>query len=123
MTLVETTPDETEAEFRAAIDAALQAISPERPRWWHPYKVRGAYEYRGIRFRHFHCIASSVEGWLWIIATKRGGDRRVILPSDKHATVFGPVKMYGKGEQVVIDEREVVPVGRRYNPRGIRRSW
>ena len=64
MTLVETFSGETNAEFRAAVDAVLQAISPDRPNWWHPYDVRRTYECRGVRFREFSCIAGSVEAWL-----------------------------------------------------------
>jgi len=109
MTLVETNAGETDADFRTVVDALLQAIAPQRPRWWHPYDVRGTYECRGIQFRHFYCIAGSVEGWLWSLANK-GGSRRVILLSDESATVFGPVKMYGRGEEVIIKAGEVKAV-------------
>src|SRR4051812_11602895 len=109
MTLVETNANETDADFRAAIDALLQAIAPDRPRWWHPYEVRGTCECRGIRFRHFFCIAGSVECWLWSIANK-GGSRRVILLPDESTTVFGPLKMYGRGEEVTITADEVQAV-------------
>ena len=109
MTLVETNVEETEADFRTAVDTLLQGIAPDRPRWWHPYEVRGTYECRGIRFRHFYCIAGSVECWLWSIANK-GGSRRVILLSDESATAFGPVKMYGRGEDVIIRPDEVQAV-------------
>jgi hypothetical protein len=109
MTLVETDADETDADFCAAVDALLQSIAPERPRWWHPYEVRHRYKCRGIRFRHLYCIAGSVEGWLWSIANN-GGSRRVILLSDESATVFGPPKMYGRGEEVAIKADEVQAV-------------
>jgi hypothetical protein len=57
MTLVEMFPGESEADVRKACDAILQALCPERPRWWDPYELRGHYVCRGIRFqgrpRHF----------------------------------------------------------------------
>jgi hypothetical protein len=109
MTLVETTADETDADFRLAVDALLQEVAPDRPRWWHPYEVRSTYECRGVRFRHFYCIAGSVEAWLWTIARK-GGPRRVILLTDESATVIGPVKIYGRGEEVIIQPDEVQAV-------------
>jgi hypothetical protein len=109
MTLVETNADETDADFRVAVDALLQEVAPDRPRWWHPYEVRGTYECRSVRFRHFYCIAGSVEGWMWSIANKNG-PRRVILLTDESVTVFGPVKMYGRGEEVVIKPAEVQAV-------------
>ena len=110
MTLVETNADETETDFRAAVGALLQAIAPDRRRWWLPYEVRGTYECRGIRFRHFYCIAGSVEAWIWS-AANMSGSRRVILLSDESATVVGPVKMCGRGEEIVItpDQVQAVP--------------
>jgi hypothetical protein len=106
VTLVESHPAETDADFRAAMDAALQAITPTRPNWWHPYEVRGTYECRGIRFRHFYCIAGSVELWTLTIA-RENGSRRVILLPDGSTEIFGPIKMYGHGEEVVIASGEV----------------
>ena len=109
MTLVETTIGESDGDFCLAADAALQALVPERSNWWHPYEVRGTYECRQIRFRHFYCIAGSVELWMWTIAMKHRG-RRVILLSDQSATVFEPLKIYGHGEEVVIARDEVIAV-------------
>jgi len=43
MTLVETFADETDIEFRRAVDALLQEIAPDRLNWWHPYEIRGTY--------------------------------------------------------------------------------
>jgi hypothetical protein len=110
MTLVETHSDETDADFRRAVDALLQSLVPERPGWWHPYDVRGTYECRGIRFREFYCIAGSVEAHLWSIAAK-GGPRRLIVFPDESVRVFGPVKIWGRGEEVVIAAEEVRAVG------------
>jgi hypothetical protein len=62
-----------------------------------------------MRFRHFYCIAGSAEAWLSSIARK-GGSRRVILVPDESTTVFGPLKMYGCGEEVVITADEVQAV-------------
>ena len=110
MTLVETSATEADADFRMAVDAVLQEVAPERPRWWYPYEVRGIYECRGIRFRQFYCVAGSVEGWMWIIATK-GGSRRVITLADKSTVLFGPPKIVGRGEEVANAADEVTAVG------------
>jgi hypothetical protein len=109
MTLVETYPSETVADFRAALDAILQAVCPERPNWWHPYEVRGTYECRGVRFREFCCIAGSVHGWLWMNAS-RAGVRRVILLPARSLRVFGGVTMVGCGVEVLVAPAEVKAV-------------
>jgi len=106
MTLVETLPGETDAEFQTAIDAMLQAINPERPNWWHPYQVRGTYEYNCIFFRHFFCIAGSLELWVWLCASK-GGPRRVIVVPDSSMMVFGGVKMVGGGKEIPVDADQI----------------
>ena len=92
--------------FRTAVDALLQAIAPDHPCWWYPYEVRDAYDYQGIRFRHFYCIAGSVECWLWITA-KKCCSRRVIILSDEFATVFPPNVIYDEGKEVVIAADDV----------------
>jgi hypothetical protein len=110
MTLVETTSGETDAEFRNSVDATLQEVNPARPSWWHPYEVRGHYECRGIRFRHFYCVAGSVEAWMWSIAVKSNGLRRVIFLSDESSTIFGPPKIFGHGGEIIISTGEVTAV-------------
>lgn len=110
MTLVETFPGESDADFRAAMDAILQAVSPDRPNWWHPYEIRGTYEYSGIRFRDFSCIAGSVEAWIWMHANK-GGLRRVIMVPDRSLIVFGGVTMVGGGTEVPVAKEQIAAVG------------
>jgi hypothetical protein len=110
MTLVETILGETDAEFRTAVDAALQDINPSQSHWWHPYEVRDVYECLGIRFRHFYCSAGSVECWIWSIAVNRGGPRRVILMPSESATVLGSPKIYGHGKEILISACEVKAV-------------
>lgn len=111
MTLVETFPGESDADFRAAMDAILQGISPDRPNWWHPYEVRGTYEYNGIRFRDFFCIAGSVEAWVEMHARLDGGARRVIVVPDKSVIVFGGVKMVGGGKELPVAKEQIAAVG------------
>jgi hypothetical protein len=118
MTLVETFPGESDAEFRAAMDAVVQAVSPERPKWWHPYEVRGTYEYGGVRFRDFHCVAGSVEGWIHMQATK-GGSRRVIMVPDASLVVFGGVTMVGGGQEVPAAKEQIKAVMEHPPPRDI----
>jgi hypothetical protein len=84
MTLVETFANEMEGDFRSAMDAILQSISPERPNWWHPYELRGVYEWRGIRFRHFFCIAGSV---LFGAPTLVGCGEEVTVSADEFTAV------------------------------------
>jgi hypothetical protein len=106
MTLVETFPGETEDQFRAAIDGLLQAEIPDRLNWWHPYEVRNTHSCRGAGFRHFFCIAGSVECWLLTIL-KRGGSRRILPFPSQTLVLFGPIKMYGCGEELVIGVDEL----------------
>ena len=105
MTLVETFADETEADFRAAMDALLQSISPERPNWWHPYEVRGAYEWRGVRFRHFFCVAGSVEAWIWKSAVD-GARRRVVMLPSESCIMFAAPTLVGRGEEVTVSAED-----------------
>jgi hypothetical protein len=109
MTLVETFSGETDADFRAAMDAILQAVSPDRPNWWHPYEVRGTYECHDIRFRDFYCVAGSVQAWVWMHANK-GGSRRAIMVPDEAVMVFGGVKMVGGGREVPVVKEEITAV-------------
>ena len=113
MMLLETCPDETEAAFRAAIDAVMSAMNPSVPGWWQPYEVRGTYEYRGVRFREFYCVAGSAQAFVWKHANK-GGDRRAIMLPDESVMVFDPVNMVGRGAGVPVDAKEVRQVDRRY---------
>ena len=110
MTLVETYAGETEAEFRAAIDDLLSEVPiPPRRDWWHPYELRGMYEWRGIRFRHFFCVAGSVEMWVWK-AAEGGRTRRVIrLPSESLIMFVDPT-MIGRGEEVPVSAVDVTAV-------------
>ena len=108
MTLLETHPGETDAEFRTATDAMLQSFSPDSPSWWHPYEVRGTYEYAGILFRQFYCIAGSVECWVWKIAREKT-DRRVIVLPDESCWV-ARVEMVGRGSEVPVRPSEVTAV-------------
>jgi hypothetical protein len=110
MTLVETFLGESDAEFRAAIDLILQAINPERANWWHPYELRGSYEYNGIRFRDFFCIAGSVEAWIERHARLEGGARRVIVVPDESVVLFGAVKMVGRGKELPVAQEQIVAV-------------
>ena len=65
MTLIETQPGESLDEFRVAVDDILTHLWDEpRAGWWHPYDVRDTYRIAGVTFRHFSCIAGSVEALL-----------------------------------------------------------
>lgn len=108
MTLIETTPGESDADFRAAVDSILQAINPDRRNWWHPYEVRGIYECRGIHFREFYCIAGSVACWIWLSASK-GGSRHVLMVSED-SDVFGPTTIVGAGREKVVAGSEIVTI-------------
>jgi hypothetical protein len=110
MTLVETYAGETEAEFRAAVEKLLSEVPiPPRPDWWHPYKLRGMYEWHGILFRHFFCVAGSVEIWLWTSA-RDGGQRRVIqLPSESLVMFVEPC-MIGRGTEIPVLASDVTAV-------------
>jgi hypothetical protein len=110
MTLIETYPDESEADFRAAVDEVLSNVPiPPRPNWWHPYEVRGLFDWHGIRFRHFFCVANSVEMWLWKSA-EAGGQRRVIrLPSESLIMFLDPT-MIGQGIEVPVLASDVTVV-------------
>jgi hypothetical protein len=79
---------------------------PPRRGWWRPYEVHGIYECRGVRYRHFFCVAGSVEYWI-LKSALDGGARRVILMSDKSTVVFGPIKVYRRGEETIISADEV----------------
>ncbi len=110
MTLIETYSGESESDFRAAVDAILTNVPvPPRPNWWHPYELRGHYEWQGIRFRHFFCVAGSVEMWIWKSA-EAGGRRRVIrLPSESFIMFIEPT-MIGQGAEVPVKASEVTAV-------------
>lgn len=107
MTLVETHSGETEDELRAAIDELLTQVPiPPRRDWWHPYELRGLYEWQGIQFRHFFCIAGSVEIWVWKSAVD-GGPRRVILLPGESLTMFVDPTMIGRGVEVPVNAADV----------------
>jgi hypothetical protein len=121
VTLVEIFPGENDDDFRAAMDAILQAVAPGEPRWWHPYEVRGTYEHGGIRFRDFYCIAGSVQLWVWLHA-RAGGTRRVILVPDESVLELGGVKMIGGGREVSLPAQEVVALGGRPHNQPMQRT-
>jgi hypothetical protein len=107
MTLVETYDGEAEDEFRSALDELLTSVPvPPRRDWWHSYEIKGLYEWRGIRFRHFFCVAGSVEIWLWKLAVD-GGKRRVIQLPSKSLVLFADPEMVGRGKAVPASASEV----------------
>ena len=110
MTLVETFTDETDADFRAAMDALLQSIAPERANWWHPYEVGGVYERRGVRFRHFSCVAGSVEAWIWRSAVD-GSRRRVVMLPSKSCVLFAAPTLVARGETVAVSGDDFEEIG------------
>jgi len=81
MTLIETYPDESDADLRTVTDGILQTLNPEKPNWWHPYELRGTYPRDGKVFREFYCIAGSVQIWLWKLASENRA-REVLMPED-----------------------------------------
>ena len=81
MTLIETQPGESLDEFRVAVDDILTHLWDEpRAGWWHPYEVRDTYRIAGVTFRHFSCIAGSVEALLFQRARNGMSRRLAILP-------------------------------------------
>jgi hypothetical protein len=107
MILVETYSDETEGDFRAAVDGLLANDSvPPRRTWWRPYEVRGLYEWKDVRFREFFCAAYSVGICLWQIA-RDGGKRRVILLPSAALVMYVEPTMVGRGEEVPVSAADV----------------
>jgi hypothetical protein len=85
MTLIETHLGESDAELRAVTDRILQTLNPAKPKWWHPYELRGTQRRGEKLYREFYCIAGSVEIWLWKLAAESKTREVLMLASGEAA--------------------------------------
>lgn len=93
MLLIETTSDECDDDFRAAIDSMLEQVwDPPQTAWWHQYDLGRVFEFASRQFREFLCPAGSVSLHLVSLASKTDLERALILVGgDKRGNSVGKI--------------------------------
>lgn len=80
MYLIETYQNETEAEFRSAVEDILTHMWGEPKKdWWCPFEVGELYRHNERLFRVFDCPAGSVSMHIHVKANKEGLDRAILF--------------------------------------------
>ena len=114
MYLIETYPNETEAEFRSAVEELLTHLWDEPKKdWWHPFEVGDLYRYGDRMFRVFDCPAGSVSMHVYVKADKGGIDRAILFLGktfNKKGKEEDMVQLIVKGKKIAFNPAEVEKV-------------
>lgn len=111
MYLIETYQNETEAEFRSAVEDILTHMWDEpKNDWWCPFEVGDLYSYNKRLFRVFDCHAGSVSMHIQVKANKEGLDRAILFIGktfNKHSKEEDVAHLIVKGKTIVFDPVDV----------------